>query len=333
MPNESPGSIAVVVPCYRLGDRVLQVLGGIPPEVTWIYCVDDACPMETGKRIEAGNLDPRVEVLRHATNQGVGGATMTGYMAALKAGAEVIVKLDGDGQMDPCLIPRFVRPIQEGLADYAKGNRFHFPRALRGMPKLRLLGNTTLSFATKLSTGYWNLFDPNNGFTAIHASVLKELPLDQIAQGYFFESDMLFRLNLMRAVVMDIPMECVYGDEPSSLSIPRILGTFLWGHARNATKRIAYNYFLRDFSVASLAGLLGTGLLAFGTVFGILNWYHSMRDGILASAGTVMLSALPVIIGIELLLSSLNHDISSVPRIPIQRALRSTTQPTNPARF
>lgn len=323
MSREHAGSIAVVIPCFRVGDHILHVLEAIPPEVSWVFCIDDACPMATGDLITAKVLDSRVQLIRHSVNQGVGGATLTGYRAALKVGAEVVVKLDGDGQMDPSLIPRFVQPILEGVADYTKGNRFHFPRTLRGMPVIRLIGNAGLSFATKLSTGYWNLFDPNNGYTAIHASVLQELPLESIARRYFFESDMLFQLNLVRAVVMDVPMESVYGKEESSLSISREFPIFLWGHARNTFKRIAYNYFLRDFNVASLAGLIGLAMFIFGTSFGLVYWQHSLRIGIPATAGTVMLSALPVLIGIELLLSCLNHDISNVPRIPIQRALRS----------
>jgi len=326
------GSIAVVVPCYRVGSRVLPVLKAIPLEVNWIICIDDACPMNTGELIKISSKDPRIRVIQHTENQGVGGATMTGYLAALELGAEVVVKLDGDGQMDPALIPRFAQPIQDGIADYSKGNRFHFPRNLKRMPWMRLIGNAALSFATKLSTGYWNLFDPNNGYTAIHASVLRELPLERISRRYFFESDMLFRLNLMHAVVMDVPMESNYGDEESGLNIPKIVPTFLWGHLRNTFKRIAYNYFLRDFNVASLAGILGIGLLAFGTSFGLMHWLKSVHSGVTASSGTVMLSALPVIIGIELLLSGLNHDVSSVPHIPIQRALYTRESPRSPTK-
>lgn len=311
-------ALAIVIPCYRVRNQILDLLARIPPEVSFVFCVDDACPEESGSLIEASVQDPRVTVLRHPVNQGVGGAVITGYRAALEAGADLIVKLDGDGQMDPLLIPRLVRPIVQGRADYTKGNRFHHPDHLKGMPWLRLVGNAALSFASKFSTGYWTIFDPTNGFTAIHASVLRLLPLDRLAQRYFFESDLLFRLNQLRAVVMDIPMPARYQGEESSLSIRRILPIFLAGHGRNFLKRILYSYFLRDFNIASIFGLVGTGLVVFGIGFGLDHWWRSSQTGIPASAGTVMLSALPVLIGLEMLLSALNFDVASTPRTPIQ---------------
>src|SRR5690606_32001950 len=150
--------------------------------------------------------DPRVRVIRHASNLGVGGAVITGYQAAIADGMDILVKLDGDGQMDASLIPDFIEPIINGEADYTKGNRFFDLEELRSMPRIRLIGNAVLSFMTKFSSGYWNLFDPTNGFTALHADVARYLPLSKISKRYFFESDMLFRLNTLRAVVHDIPM-------------------------------------------------------------------------------------------------------------------------------
>ena len=193
--------IAVVIPCYRVKSRILDVVSGIGPECQAIYVVDDGCPEGSGDHVEAECRDPRVHVLRHERNQGVGAATLTGYQAALDGGAAVIVKLDGDGQMDPTWIPRLVRPIQDGEADYVKGNRFFDLGDLGAMPRARVLGNSLLSFASKLSSGYWNVFDPTNGFTAIHAAVARRLPLAKLSKGYFFESDLLFRLGILRAVV------------------------------------------------------------------------------------------------------------------------------------
>ena len=138
----------------------------------------------------------------------------------------VVVKVDGDGQMDPRLIPSFVYPILRGEADYTKGNRFFDLESVRTMPRFRLLGNAILSFMTKLSSGYWNLFDPTNGFTAIHTDVARHLPFDKISRRYFFETDILFRLNTLRAVVVDVPMEAKYGDEVSNLKISKIVLEF-----------------------------------------------------------------------------------------------------------
>ncbi len=230
--------LAVVIPCYRVRDRILDLLAGIGPEVDRIYCVDDACPEASGTLIETLSRDPRVVVLRHAANRGVGGAMITGYRRALEDGADVVIKIDGDGQMDPGLIAPFVTPIAAGIADYTKGNRFSDPATLRTMPPVRLLGNAVLSFLTKLSTGYWSVADPTNGFTAIHGNVLRMLPLDVVSEDYFFESDMLFRLGIAGAVIAEVPMRAVYRDEPSSLRIGRIVLPFLARHAANTVRRL-----------------------------------------------------------------------------------------------
>lgn len=309
--------IAVVIPCYRVRTRILAVLEGIGAECERVYVVDDACPEGTGKLVEESCRDARVRVLFHAENQGVGGATMTGYRAAIADGASVLVKLDGDGQMDPALIPRLVAPILAGEADYCKGNRFEDLDRLRHMPRSRLVGNAVLSFVTKLSSGYWNSIDPTNGFTALHAKVARRLPFDKISRGYFFESDLLFRLNVVRAVVRDVPMEPHYGDEPSSLVIHRIVAEFLGKHLANTGKRIAYNYFLRGFSVASIELAAGMVLFGFGAALGAVRWLESLGSGIPATAGTVMLAALPVVMGTQLLLAFVSHDVQDVPREPL----------------
>ncbi len=311
--------IAVVVPCYRVAAQVLGVLAAMPPLVSKIYCVDDACPEDTGSHISAHCQDPRVVVLRHARNGGVGAATLSGYRAALADGMRIVIKIDGDGQMNPNLIPRFVRLLLAGEADYCKGNRFHRPASLSGMPPARLFGNAVLSFLTKISSGYWQIFDPNNGYTAIHASALRLLPLESIDQGYFFESDMLCRLNIARAVVRDIPMDAVYGDAPSSLRIHRVASQFAVKHLRNFARRVLYNYYLRDFNLASIEAPLGLAALLFGVIFGGVHWMNAFRGAPYASAGTVMVAALPIIVGVQMLLSAINYDVQNVPTTPLQK--------------
>ena len=324
-PTEFAARVAVVIPCYRVADRVVDVIARVPPEIVAIICVDDACPDHSGDCIERDCGDSRVSVVRHQTNQGVGGAMVSGYRAALVAGADVVVKLDGDGQMDPTLIFRLVRPIVSGQADYAKGNRFFRPEDVSAMPRVRLFGNAALSFLSKLSTGYWRVFDPNNGFTAIHAKILRLIPLDKIHKGYFFESDMLFRLNTVRAAVIDVPMRAIYGNERSSLTIANALPVFSAGHLRNFVKRIIYNYFLRDFHVASLEWLLGPALMTFGLVFGVYQWIASAAAGVSATAGTVMLAGLPFIVGLQLLLSAINFDIENSPTRAVHPLLDDET--------
>lgn len=309
--------IAVIIPCYLVKAHVMDVIGRIGAEVATIYVVDDACPEATGDFVESRCSDPRVRVLRNDRNLGVGGAVMSGYAAALRDGAEILVKVDGDGQMDPALIPRFVRPIAAGQADYSKGNRFYDLARIGEMPPVRLFGNAVLSFMAKLSTGYWNLFDPTNGYTAIHARVARHLPFDKISQRYFFETDMLFRLNTIRAVVTDIPMDARYGDERSNLRIRRVVVEFLGKHARNVFKRVLYNYFLRDMTVASLELVVGSALLAFGAVFGGYHWIRAVESGLPTPLGTIMLAVLPSLVGLQMLLAFIGFDVSNVPRRPI----------------
>jgi dolichol-phosphate mannosyltransferase len=315
----SPDAVAVVIPSYKVTRHILDVIAGIGPEVARIYVVDDKCPDGSGAFVRAHVRDPRVTVIEHEQNQGVGGAVMTGYRAAILDGAAVIVKVDGDGQMDTSLIPDFIAPILAGEADYTKGNRFFDLEKLGAMPPMRLFGNAMLSFLTKLSSGYWDLFDPTNGYTAIHADAARYLPFDKISRRYFFETDMLFRLNTLGAVVVDVPMDAVYADEVSNLKISRIVTEFAAKHVRNFVKRLFYNYYLRNMSLASIELPLGVLLLAFGLVFGLTHWYEASRHDQATPAGTVMVAALPVIMGVQLILAFLAYDIAAVPRRPLHK--------------
>lgn len=319
--NLPAAHIAVVIPCYKVTAHVLGVIDRIGPEVRTIFAVDDKCPEGSGAYIQQHCTDPRVQVLFNPENLGVGGAVMHGYRAAIAAGCDVMVKVDGDGQMDPRLLPAFVAPILAGEADYTKGNRFFDLEEIHQMPGIRIFGNAALSFLTKLSSGYWNLFDPTNGYTAIHARVAQQLPFDKISHRYFFETDMLFRLGTLRAVVVDVPMDAHYADEESNLRIGKILPEFLAKHARNFTKRIFYNYYLRDMSLASLELPAGLMLLGFGSVFGLVRWLNATATQSVTSAGTVMLAALPVMLGLQLLLAFIGHDVASVPNRPLHKVL------------
>ncbi|HAC62405.1 MAG TPA: glycosyl transferase family 2 [Cyanothece sp. UBA12306] len=310
--------IAVVIPCFRVSRQILKVVNNIEAKVDYIYVIDDQCPERSGKLVEETITDKRVKVLFLKTNQGVGGATIAGIKQAIADGASVIVKIDGDGQMDTSLISSFIAPILHGDADYTKGNRFFYPEGLESMPTLRLIGNVGLSFFSKLSSGYWNIFDPTNGFLAIHGKVAAILPLDKIHKRFFFESDLLFRLNIIQAKVIDIPMRAIYEDEVSNLNPWRELPRFLSFHLRNFSKRLFYNYILRDFSIASLELILSLPLIIFGIIYGLTHWKTTLPT---ASAGTVMLSALPIILGFQLLLGFISYDMQSVPKITLQQRL------------
>lgn len=305
--------IGVVIPCYKVEKEILDVISKIKKDVDHIFVIDDCCPNQSGALVEKHCTDTRVVVRRNEKNLGVGGAVMVGYALAIEYGMQIIVKVDGDGQMNPQLIPAFVKPIANGEADYTKGNRFYSLELIRGMPKGRIFGNAILSLITKFSSGYWNIFDPTNGYTAINSKVAKLLPFQKINHGYFFETDMLFRLNTVRAFVQDIPMQAIYAQEESNLQIHKVIYPFLINNLKNFFKRIFYNYYLRDLSIASFELPLGILLLVSGSSFGLYKWIQSSQLDIPATAGSVMLSALPILTGVQLILAFLASDIASVP--------------------
>jgi glycosyltransferase involved in cell wall biosynthesis len=315
--------IAVVIPCYKVSNELQDVVNAIPENVDLIYCVNDCCPEDSTRSIEIqSETDKRLKVIKRETNGGVGAAVMTGYSQAVEDGADIVVKVDGDGQMDPALIPLFVAEIAEGRADYVKGNRFYSLENAKAMPLGRKVGNIGLSFLTKLSTGYWQLFDPTNGYTAIHTNIIKALPLDYIEQRFFFESDILFHIGLLHARVVDIPMTAFYGEEESNLNDLNALYSFPVKHARNFFKRIFYEYFLRNFSIASLELLVGFLFVFFGVIFGMNAWINTAQTGQTASAGTVMLASLPTILGIQFVLNFFAYDMAREPTIVVHDRLR-----------
>jgi len=300
----------------------MNVIAKIGAECDKIIVVDDGCPEKSGAMVERECTDERVTVIYNESNLGVGGAVLAGYSVALEYNADIVVKIDGDGQMEPSLIPKFIEPIVRHEADYTKGNRFYHIHALGNMPLIRLFGNATLSFITKLSSGYWSNFDPTNGYTAIHASLIPLLPPEKVSNDYFFESDMLFRLNLLQAKVVDIPMSAKYSSESSNLKVRKIIPLFLYKNIRNLIKRLFYNYFLRDLSVASIELISGFALATFGFLFGAWEWYAHVQAGELASTGTVMVAVLPLVIGFQFLIAFLNFDVANKPTIPIHIKLK-----------
>lgn len=313
--------IAVIIPTYKCRNQILRVLESIGPEVWKIFVIDDCCPEQTGEFVSQNNKDPRVTVHRLPKNQGVGGAVMTGYNLATEAGCDILVKIDGDGQMDPKLIKKFTRPIEMGLADYTKGNRFSQLEHIQAMPPIRILGNLGLSFISKVSSGYWSLLDPTNGYTALHSRVWSLIPSQKISRRYFFESDLLFRLGLARARVIDITMESKYADEVSNLKVSSVLFEFFGKHLKNILKRVTYRYFLLDFNIATLELLFGFPLLVFGVVRGAWAWMHAFETQIQTPTGTVVLSAVTILLGFQLLLSFLNFDMNNEPKNALHQIL------------
>jgi glycosyltransferase involved in cell wall biosynthesis len=311
--------VAVVIPCYRVATHVADVIRSVPATVELIVCVDDASPDDTFATLE-GVGDPRVVLLRHDVNRGVGGAVKTGWREALDRGAEIVVKLDGDGQMDGRDIDRLIAPLVARRADIAKGNRFVDHRALRAMPRARLIGNAALSLGVKAVSGYWNVLDPTNGFVAVRASLLRELDIARLDDRYFFETSLLVELNIRRAVVADVALPARYGGEPTSLRISHSIATFPPRLVGGFVRRFYWRYVIQDFGVVSLATLLGLPLIAFGVLFGARHWAESIRTGIPATAGTVFVAALPIILGVQLLLVALVLDVVQSPTVKVDRS-------------
>jgi glycosyltransferase involved in cell wall biosynthesis len=315
-----PPRVAVVIPCYRVASRIAGVVSSLPAWCGVIICVDDASPDDTSAALDTID-DPRIVRLRHDVNRGVGAAVKTGWRAALARGAEIIVKLDGDGQMDGANIDALIAPIVAGRADFAKGNRFVHHTALRAMPRARLFGNAALSLGVKAVSGYWNVLDPTNGFIAASAALLHALDLSRLDDRYFFETSLLVELNIRRAVVADVALAARYGDEPSSLRVTHSLATFPARLVRAFVRRFYWRYMIQDFGVVSVATLLGLPLMLFGVLFGAWHWRESIRSGVPATAGTVFVAALPIILGTQLLLVALVLDILASPSVKVDRPI------------
>ena len=307
--------ISVVIPCYNVAKHIEMVICKMPDDVNYIIAVNDYSTDETDcilLRLQQENK--RVIYLKHEVNQGVGGAMLTGFQKALDLDSEITIKMDGDGQMDHANIHKLVRPLKAGLADFSKGNRFRDFKALKNMPAFRRLGNLALSFLIKAASGYWNVFDPTNGFIAIHKDTLSSINFSKIHKRYFFESSLLIELYHANAVIYEVPMKAQYGDEISYLSITRTLFEFPPKLFYAFVKRIILKYFLFDFNIASLFILFGLPLFLLGTIYGVVNFIRYTGSHIPAPTGTVVIPTLLIILGFQLLLSAANYDITNYPK-------------------
>lgn len=310
--------IVAVVPAYNVAGQLGQVLLDLPELIDEAIVVDDASSDETSAVAEAAaRQNPRITVIRHSTNLGVGGAMVTGFQKALESGADVVVKVDGDGQMPIGLAPQLIEPLLRGEADYAKGNRFRDFQSLRRMPLVRRVGNMALSFLAKAATGYWQTFDPTNGYVAIRGDVLALVPLHSLDRGYFFETSMLSRLYLLGAVVRDVPMPARYAGEKSNLSVVRVLWQFPFRLLVSLMRRLVLKNFVYDFNLETLHLTFGTILFGAGVIYGGYNWIWHYLHRIAAPTGTVVLPAVLIILGFQLLLSAANLDLFATPKEPI----------------
>ena len=318
--------IAVVIPAYNEEDHITDVIDAVPAFVRHIIVVEDCGRDRTAEVVQQiAAEDARVVLVRHEKNQGVGGAMISGFQKAIELQAQIVVKMDGDGQMSPDYLAELIEPLISGQADNAKGNRFHDFQALAQMPLVRRLGNVGLSFLTKAAVGYWTCFDPCNGYVAIRGEVLRRLPLDKLHRSYFFETSLLAQLYLLGAVVADVPMPAIYGDEVSKLSVTRVLLEFPPKMAYCLARRLFLKNVLYDFSMLSIYALAATLFLVVGVLYGGINWILYTLAGQAAPTGTVVIPAMLITLGVQFLLSALNEDLRAVPTRPLCKPLPEIT--------
>ena len=307
--------ICVVIPCYNVSKHIEGVINGIPQEISFIVAVNDKSTDNTFSILEQlAETNSKIYIVHHQTNQGVGGAMISGYKKSLELGADITIKMDGDGQMESENIGKLIQPLIEGKADFSKGNRFRDLRALQAMPPVRRIGNLGLSFLIKAASGYWNIFDATNGFTAIKNETLALVNFNKLHKRYYFETSMIAELYFCNAVIFDVPMKAKYGDEVSGLSStktlfefpPKLLVTFL--------RRILLKYFLFDFNVGTLYLITGIPIFLYGFIFGLLKYEEYDKLGIGAPTGTVILPTLLIILGFQLLLAGLAFDVNNYPK-------------------
>jgi dolichol-phosphate mannosyltransferase len=313
--------IAVVIPCYRVREKIVAVVDSVLATADFVIAVDDCCPEKSGEHLRKTQVDPKLTVVFHEKNQGVGGAMITGFKTALDLGADIVVKMDGDGQMEARHLPRLIGPLLARKADFTKGNRFYDLRALRDMPLVRRFGNFGLTLLSKAASGFWHLSDPTNGYFALRANALRLLNFHLLAPRYFFEISLLIQLNVIRAIAFDVPIPAKYADENSSLSPWRALCTFPIKLAGGLMHRIWWRYFIYDINIVTVFLITGAFLFFGGGTFGAWRWSHNWIYGREQSAGTVAVAMLPMILGFQMLLQAVVLDMMDKPDAPISDVL------------
>ena len=303
-------SLGVVVPCFMGGEITLKFIEDILPYVNKVVLVDDQCPLKTGEKILKCDFNSKVHVIFNTKNLGVGGSTKIGISWLLEQDFDIILKMDADYQMYPEDIPKMCSPIIKKECDATKGNRFTNIDKLFQMPKIRLIGNTFLSYLCKLSTGYWEIFDPTNGFLAFSSSVARDIDWHKTDNRFFFETDLLFRCSLKNIIIKNVSIDANYGDNYSSLKPLKEIYPFLTKNLKLLLKRIIYQYFLLDFNVGSIELILSIifGFVSF--LFGVYFLINSNITNEFTSAGNSSLFTIFSIISIQFFLSFIYYDCS-----------------------
>lgn len=309
--------VAIVIPYYNASEKIIEVIKKIPDFINYLIVVDDCGNQPLPKDAILLNINNYTQTifLKNECNLGVGGATKSGFSKALELNLDIVIKVDADDQMDLKYLPFLIEPIVSKKADYVKGNRFRDFKALKRMPIVRRFGNLVLSFMIKISTGYWNVFDPTNGYFAVKVTDLKQLDFTKLSNRYFFETSLIAELYYLDARIMDLTMPALYSDEKSSMKVWQMPMIFSWNLLKLFIKRILKKYFLFDFNIGSLYILTGLPLFLFGVFYGIYKWIYYSTLNVLAPTGTIMLVTLSIILGFQLLLQAIQYDIINSPKL------------------
>jgi glycosyltransferase involved in cell wall biosynthesis len=284
----------------------------MPSFVDHIIVVDDCSTDGTSEAASAEN-DARLVLLRHDVNRGLGATLIDAHKEAMRLGADVSVVMAGDAQMDPRYLPALLDPIVENGYDFTKGNRFFSTKSWQGMPRHRIIGNVLLTFLTKVATGYWNIFDPQNGYTAIASEAQREIDWDAVARDYSFENDVLAHLWLNARRVKDVNIPAVYGEEVSDIKLGTVIPDLMRTLRRAFWRRIFSKYVVESFSPVALFGFSASVLLIWSLLFG--GWVVGQKVlGVTPTTATVMLVVLPFLMGFELTLAALVIDILNSPK-------------------
>ncbi len=303
--------IAAVVPAYNEAKLIGTTIATMPDFVDIIVVVNDCSTDDTSQRAR-DVADPRVVVLDHEHNTGVGGSILDGHARALELGADINVVMAGDAQMDPEYLPALLDPICLHGYEFTKANRFFSRTSYAGMPVVRVLGSVVLSFATKAASGYWNLFDPQNGYTAVHRNALRRLDFAVVSRGYEFENDLLIWLNIANARAKDVPVPARYGDEVSTMRLHKVAPAIAGLLIRGFWRRMLLKHVLASFSPIAVLFFSGLAMITFGLVVGVWVLVQTLGPPV-ASTGSVLLSVAPLLTGIHMLISAWTLDIQATP--------------------
>lgn len=301
--------VCIVVPAYNEEKLIGKVLSAMPDYVDSIIVTDDGSKDNTTGVVRSFN-DKRIILLIHEKNLGVGASIASGYSKAIEIGADIISVMAGDAQMDPIYLPKLLDPIIEGHADYTKGNRLLFRSHRKSMPKFRFVGNAILSFLTKVSSGYWHVMDPQNGYTAISRGALEKIDLDDIYKGYGYCNDILVKLNVFAVRVKDIEIPAVYGEEKSKIKVPKYILRLSYLLSKKFFWRLKEKYVMRNFHPLVLFYMLGLTLVPIGLLLGLYVIYFRETVGAI-SIPTIILTTLLIVVGFQFILFAMFFDMET----------------------